>query len=39
MAVPSLRKTRKSVTDSADAGDALTSHARAADSMQVRLCM
>ena len=36
MAVPSLRNTRNSVTDSANAGAAQASHADAANDMQVR---
>jgi hypothetical protein len=39
MAVPSLRNTRNSVTDSPNAGAAQASHADAANDMQVRLCM
>ena len=38
MAVPSLRKTRNKVVDSANAG-AGASHSDAANAMQVRLCI
>jgi hypothetical protein len=39
MAVPSLRKTRNKVVDSASAGAAGASHSDAANAMQVRLCI